>query len=82
MVTTSSGEMVCFHKGMQFPWGTNPQLWDSGAIAERNRADAMALWRGSAESNVPDTRGNLLMQDARRPVVGSGSREGGGVCEW
>lgn len=37
-------------------------------MADRNRADAMALWSGSAESNVPDTRGNLLMQEARREV--------------
>jgi len=28
-------------------------------MADRSRADATALWSGSAESNPPDARGNL-----------------------
>ncbi|PNT66328.1 hypothetical protein BRADI_3g10170v3 [Brachypodium distachyon] len=50
-------------------------------MADRNRADAMALWSGSAESNVPDTRGNL-----QQPHGSTGSDgavqlgSGGGRC--
>ena len=41
------------------PWGTRHQLRDSDAMADRSRADATALWSGSAESNPLVTRGNL-----------------------
>jgi hypothetical protein len=36
-----------------------PQLWDSGAIADRRRADATALWSGIKVRRPPQTDGNL-----------------------
>jgi hypothetical protein len=54
-------------------------------MADRSRADATALWSGSAESNPPDTRGNLQHSaasvSARKGDVERGDGVSGGGME-
>jgi hypothetical protein len=54
-----------------------PQLWDSGAIADRRRADATALWRGIKVRRPPQTDGNL----SERGGGGAMSEEKGEIRE-
>lgn len=59
------------HKGIEIPWGTKPQLWDSIDKLDTNRAEAFALCNGIIDSTLLNSNGNLEMRPVRRTGVGA-----------
>lgn len=57
------------HKGIEIPWGTNPQLFDSKDKLDNSLADAIALCSGIIVPKLLSSKGN---REAREMRVGAG----------